>query len=202
MGYDCSPAAALRETGNRDFALPFDWVVSSIHIFDKCFEENFEKYHTQLKYTHNKKRLIDAYGFQFPHDYPLEDMEFDEKQLGEGVIGEENGKYITKNWPEFHEKVKEKYNRRVERFIHIVNDSKPIVVLCRYSTLDVLRLQKLFVKWYKKENVFFINSTTEKGMVELENKKIFNIYTEKNGIWNESAIWKECIEKVVSKINN
>ena len=33
IGQDCSPAAALRNLNLRDFALPFDWVVSNINTF-------------------------------------------------------------------------------------------------------------------------------------------------------------------------
>lgn len=67
----------------------------------------------------------------------------------------------------------------IERFKNIINDTKPIIVLCRYNTCHVLKLQKLFMEYYK----------------------IININTEKNNIWNESSIWKECIDKIILKIN-
>ena len=35
----------------------------------------------------------------------------------------------------------------------------------------------------------------------MEYYKIININTEKNNIWNESSIWKECIDKIILKIN-
>ena len=37
LGYDCSPAGALREMGLREYALPFDWVVSTISSLEECF---------------------------------------------------------------------------------------------------------------------------------------------------------------------
>ena len=74
-----------------------------------------------------------------------------------------------------------------------MNDTKPIIVLSRYSTKDVLQLQNLFIKYYKLNNVYFINSFSE----EFENDKIKNIFTEKNNIWNESAIWEEEINYVI-----
>ena len=43
IGYDCSPAAALRELNLRNEALPFDWVVSNISSLEKCFQDNFMK---------------------------------------------------------------------------------------------------------------------------------------------------------------
>ena len=75
IGSDCSPAAALRGLNLRDFALPFDWVVSNITSLDKCFETNFEYFHKNLLLNGSKNKLIDYYGFQFPHDYPLSDNE-------------------------------------------------------------------------------------------------------------------------------
>ena len=194
IGYDCSPAAALKNLNLREFALPFDWVVSSITCLEKCFETNFEHFHKNLTMVYNKKRLIDYYGFQFPHDYPLNDASSGSlENIGEGVFGEEDGKFITVKWPEYYNIVLDKYNRRIERFKHIMNDTKPIIVLSRYSTKDVLQLQNLFIKYYKLNNVYFINSFSE----EFENDKIKNIFTEKNNIWNESAIWEEGINYVI-----
>ena len=41
IGYDCSPASALRGLDRRQFALPFDWVQSSITAITRCFQNNF-----------------------------------------------------------------------------------------------------------------------------------------------------------------
>jgi hypothetical protein len=178
IGYDCSPAMALRTLQLRNFALPFDWVVSNIQCIEKCFSDNFEKYHTNLRII-NGKGLIDDYGFIFPHDYPLD-----------------NHVEISGDWTTQYNTVKEKYNRRIERFNHIMNDSKPIIVLCRYTTKGVLQLQYLFRKYYNKTNVFFLNSSSEK----FENNYVKNIDTEKNGIWNDTKIWKENIDLLLQNI--
>jgi len=198
MGHDCSPAAALREIQLREFALPFDWVVSSITTIDNCFKDNFDKFHTNLYFNHSKTRLIDAYGFQFPHDYPLNDniMDVGDGDVGEGKIGEESGKYISENWTTCYDIVKDKYNRRVERYKQIITSNNPVIVLCRYNTEDVLKLQSLFLKYYNKENVYFINSSNQK----FENANIINIFTEANGIWNDNAIWKEHVDIVKNHI--
>jgi hypothetical protein len=196
IGYDCSPASALKNLNLREFALPFDWVVSSVNSLEKCFETNFENFHKKLNLNYYKTRLIDYYGFQFPHDYPLNHMSDFENNLGEGVFGEETGMFITDNWINYHETVLDKYNRRIERFKNIINESKPIIVLCRYNTNDVLKLQELFVKYYKISNIYFINSSNE----TFENDKIKNIHTEKNNIWNDINIWKQGIDDMIKKI--
>lgn len=197
IGYDCSPAAALRNLNLRDFALPFDWVISNITTLERCFGSNFENFHKKLVLNYNKTRLIDYYGFQFPHDYPLSHMTDFEDTIGEGVFGEVNGKCITDNWSDYYKIVLDKYNRRIERFQNIITDTKPIIVLCRYNTIDVLKLQNLFKKYYKRENIYFVNSSNE----VFENDKIKNIYTEKNNEWNDINIWKHAINDIIKKIN-
>jgi hypothetical protein len=198
LGYDCSPAAALRILNLREFALPFDWVISNVSILENCFEDNFSKFHKNLKLNGSKKRLIDEYGFQFPHDYPLNNSNVNIDNIGEGVFGEENDKIISDNWINYHHDVLAKYNRRIERFNNIINDRHPIIVLCRYNTNDVLKLQLLFLKYYKKENVYFINSTNE----IFETDKIKNINTEKNNVWNDINIWKPCIDNIILDIQS
>ena len=196
IGYDCSPAAALKGLDLREFALPFDWVVSNIKVLQKCFENNFEDFHKNLTFNFNKTRLVDHYGFQFPHDYPLTNMTNFENNVGEGVFGEERGKFISKNWFHYYQAVLDKYNRRVERFKNIINDTKPIIVLCRYNTKDVLELQELFIKYFKNNNIYFVNSCNEL----FENDNIKNIYTEKDNKWNDINIWKEGIDDIIKKI--
>jgi hypothetical protein len=198
FGNDCSPAAALRNLNLREFALPFDWITSNINILEKCFETNFENFHKSLVFNHSKTRLIDYYGFQFPHDYPLTHMSDFENNIGEGVFGEENGKFIIDNWMDYYSIVLDKYNRRIERFKNIINDPKPIIVLCRYNTIDVLRLNMILIKYYKLKNIYFINSSNE----IFENDNIKNIYTEKNNVWNDVNIWKEGMDDIIQKINS
>lgn len=198
IGNDCSPAVALRSLGLRNAALPFDWVVSNVNALRLCFETDFDKFHTGLVLNNTHKRLIDSYGFEFPHDYPLDNTNLEMDRIGEGSISEEDGKVITHNWLDYYEIVLDKYKRRIERFRNIMNDIKPVIVLCRHSTSDVLHLQQLFQRVYKKENVYFVNSTCEK----FENDKMKNIYTEQNNVWNDSNIWKIGIDYIVEKINS
>jgi hypothetical protein len=197
IGNDCSPAAALRNLNLRDKALPFDWVVSNINSIQKCLQDNFTHYHTNLRFNHNKKRLIDEYGFQFPHDYPLSNMTDFTNNLGKGVFGEDDNATISENWKIYYDVIKEKYYRRIERFKNICNDKEPIIVLCRWNTNQVLQLQKILFEYSNKDNIYFINSTIE----PFENDKIKNIYTENTNIWNESTIWKQGIDEIILKYN-
>jgi hypothetical protein len=199
VGDGCSPADALRNLNLREFALPFDWILSNVNALQNCFETNFEHFHKNLVFNYNKKRLIDYYGFEFPHDYPLRHMSDVDNNIGEGVFDEfpeDNDKFIGDNWHDYYDIVLEKYNRRIERFKNIVNDPKPIIVLCRYSINDVLKLQNLFIKYYKINNIYFLNSSNQ----VFENDNIKNIDTEKNNIWNDVNVWKEGMDDIIKKI--
>jgi len=199
LGYDCSPAEALRKLNLRHQALPFDWIVSTISTLDQCFKNNFEKFHTDLSLNTSKKRLIDTYGFEFPHDYPLANKSAVEAQIGEGQYSEEDADCISDSWTDYYSVVMEKYSRRIERFRNCMNDTtKPIVVLCRYDTGSLLQLPELLAKYYNRRDVYFLNSYIE----PFENNTILNINTEKNNIWNESAIWEKGLDKIQEKIKS
>jgi hypothetical protein len=193
MGYDCSPAAVLRNLNLRPFALPFDWTQCNIESIHKCFADDFAKFHTNLRFNHMQSRMIDEYGIQFPHDYPFENSDNDVNDVGEGKFGEEKERGIIKNWYEYYDTVKEKYNRRIDRFRQIVRDPTKIIVLCRYSTHEVMLLQKLFEIYYKRNDIIFINASKE----IYENNTIKNIDPEMNGEWNDAAIWKKTIDEVM-----
>ena len=113
IGYDCSPAAALRGLHLREFALPFDWVESNINVLQMCFETKFKDFHKNVTFNYNKKRLIDHYGFQFPHDYPLTNMTNFENNIGEGVFGgRKGGRKTNKHMFKYIRKLNKTYKLR------------------------------------------------------------------------------------------
>lgn len=186
IGYDCSPAGALRGLERRQFALPFDWVESSISAITRCFQNNFVDYHTGLYLNKKKTRVIDKYGFQFPHDYPT-------VNINDGFKEDT----IVHNWKDYYDKNLEKYKRRIERFLTIVHDEKPIIILCRYHNAYILTLRNLFSKYYNKNNIFFINANDVEIFLKIGECYIKSCNTEINNIWNESLIWKKNIEDII-----
>jgi len=165
IGYDCSPAGALRNANLRTAALPFDWIVSSIKSLDRCFNDNFSGFHTDLKYNTWKTRLIDKYGFEYPHDYPvclldnnvIVDISCNSEKVGEDFFRETVNTIIVPDWINYYDTIKEKYARRIQRFLDIVNNPLPIIILCRYNVNDVKLLKQLFSKYYNKHNIVFIH---------------------------------------------
>jgi len=198
MGFDCSPASALKSMGMREFSLPFDWVQSNIQSIKRCFEDGFAKFHTNLQLNQNKTRLIDEYGIQYPHEYPVVSCQKDDTNLiNEDMLFPENKEdHIIDNWMTYYSEVKEKYNRRIERFKSILKSHEPIVVLCRYNTSDVIQLQQLFQTYFEKDNIFFVNSSPE----VFSNSRITNVWTEKNNVWNDIELWKKSLDIMMDKV--
>jgi hypothetical protein len=198
LGYDCSPAAALRALNIRDEALPFDWVVSNLKIIRDCIEDNFVNYHRQLQFNASRSRLVDKYGFQFPHDYPFNNTSYEEADVGEGVFGEEVQKKIVDNWGDYNSLVLEKYARRISRLYNYLRDDTPIIVLCRgYPVQNITEFIKYIGDKFNKRNIYFVVSSKYKYI----SQQIITCDTEANGIWNDANVWKGAID-AIKNMNN
>lgn len=199
MGYDCSPSSALKTLGLRHYSLPFDWVQSNIQSIKRCFEDGFAKFHTNLHFNQSKTRLIDEYGIEYPHEYPIVSFQPGPDLINEDIWFPENkADHIIDNWIVYYPEIKEKYNRRIERFKSILKQTDPIIVLCRYDTLDVIELQNIFKTNFQKDNIYFVNSSA----AIFSNTRIMNVWTEKNQVWNDSDLWKTAIDNMIESIHS
>jgi hypothetical protein len=193
LGNECSPAGALRNLNIRAEALPFDWVESNLQIITNCIEDNFSNYHKNLRFNQRRSRLIDSYGFQFPHDYPFDNNNIDDSKIGEGVFGEEPNKQIIDNWSEYHEMALEKYKRRIERFYNYLGSNNPLIILCRgYPVNNVNKFGDYLANKFKKNNIYFVVSSNE----NFKGNNIITCDTEKNGSWNDASLWSEAINSI------
>jgi hypothetical protein len=186
IGSECSSAAALRNLQLRNFALPFDWVVTSPIAFTKCIMDDFHLFHKQLQ-KYNQSRIIDAYGILYPHDYPTV----------EARVPNPDGTYTEKplaaDWANYSGPVVEKYERRITRFLNLMNGPQPLVILYRGSVSNVCLFKSVFTKKYNKTNIVFVVATNE----QTDESNIFTCQPEKNGKWNDELIWKETIDRAV-----
>ena len=192
MGGDCTAASAIEHLGYRIASYPFDWIQLHVSMIELCFKEGFARFHRDLKYASDMdSALTDAYGFRFFHDYPIV-LRYDPKANREHHC-------IVENWRDYYDENIEKYGRRIRRFLELMKDEKPLLVLCRHwnTVDDVLKLQELFKVYYNKENVYFINASP----IAFENDKIKNITPEMNGTWNDKNIWKLHVDEFLAKHN-
>jgi hypothetical protein len=193
LGFDCSPAAALKSLNMRIEALPFDWVVSNLHILVNCIEDDFKNFHNNLYLNKRETRLIDSYGFQFPHDYPFNINDIIISEMGEGIFEEQFDKQIVHNWNDYHSIVLEKYKRRVERFYKYLNSDDPIIFLCRgYKVSHVIQFSLYLENKFKKKYIYFVISSNE----NFKNNNIITCNTEKDGKWNDISIWLQSINEL------
>ena len=201
LGSTCYPASVLRYLNLRDFALPFNWIVSDINGLEQCFDTNFEKFHKKLRFNSTKKRLIDEYGFEYPHDYPIisnnQQSDFDVDKISESEFAEEDNKHICDNWLDYYPVVLEKYNRRIERFKNIVYDTKPIIALCQHPPQDIIKIKQLFITYFNKHNIIFINSSHNESICD----NIINAHTEIYA-WNDMTIWKKWIDFAIYRFTD
>jgi hypothetical protein len=194
LGYDCSPAHVLRNLELRPFALPFDWVVSSVDGLERALSEDFAQYHTNLRFNDRKQRMIDEYGFEFPHDYPT----VDSSNASEFVEATEYivEAQIVNNWQDYYSIVKAKYDRRIERLRNILASTEPLLILCRYTVEDATKLYDIVCRHSKSTHVFMINAADR----TIRTSAILHIQPEINNEWNELSIWKGAFDEVMSRI--
>lgn len=194
MGYDCSPALALRELGLRTHAYPFDWVQVFVCQIIECINDDFKHYMTNLSIKdhlpQNSQRMINYYGIEFPHDLPTTINSTG--YIGEGLINEDKGSRIVSNWKDYIDIVIQKYNRRVERLKSVLKGNAPVVFVYRGQYARFLL--KTIRKSYPQLKCVFVAATPD----SVESPDIFTCYPEINGKWNDSDIWKSAILKATS----
>lgn len=192
LGTDCSCAASLRQLGLRDYALPFDWVTSDPNKIYTCIMDDFNHFHCNLTLNPEKTRVIDKYGFEFPHDYPTS-LTSGNSKLGEGVIGEA---IIIDGWEKCQDLVLEKYKRRIERFKCILSSAAPVIALYRGNPSDLYFFRAAFLEKYNKTDIIYVVSST----VAYDSEDTIVCNTEETGKWNLSDIWSNAILKAKEKI--
>lgn len=192
LGQDCSPAATLRELELRTTAMPFDWVSSSFAAMKACLSDDFLYYHTNLQ--HIGSRMRDHYGFEFPHDYPFNAQEYSIDSNVEWRTHEYVNSQIVSNWHDYYDTVKEKYDRRVERFRDIKTSSATIIVLTR-NPVAVSKQYRELLNTYYRRTVNFVVATTE----NYEDSTMVTCNPERQGGWNNASIWNEGIQRIMQK---
>jgi hypothetical protein len=191
LGNDCSTSSALKNLGLRSKSLPFDWIISDMDKIIECINEDFSNFHKNLRLNQTKTKIIDHYGFEYPHDYPNSDV-VDIEVVGDGQFNEN---LINDNWEDFIELNLEKYSRRIKRFIDILNSEKDLIVLYRGSLSNLEKFRSAIKVKFNKDNIKYVVATGE----VFENDYLVTCNPEINGISNDISIWEEAMIKIKSK---
>ena len=96
---------------------------------------------------------------------------------------------------DYYDDVKAKYDRRINRFVAVLLDPRPIIVLCRYLPAEVLRIQRILTTAFQKKNIYFVNAYP----TIYETPYLLNINPDVH-TWNDSEIWKQGIERMLQKM--
>ena len=140
LGIDCQPTIALKELNLRKYALPFDWLTSTVNVIVECIKDDFKFFHQELNIDSNNV-LCDKYGFGFMHDYPSKN---------------EHEQDPVDNWMDYNTDVITKYERRIKRFNDILNSETPIIAIYKGRLEDIKHFKQLFKEKYNKINIVYI----------------------------------------------
>lgn len=158
LGGDCTVASILRDTGIRKAAYPFDWMLAHFISVYRSVEDDFQKFldEATLKIADDDKRIIvNAYGISFVHDFPTVHHS---AALTDTETHEWNE--IRSDWRNFIVPIREKYQRRIERFKSALSGSEH-VFLIRYGVGEsekdlIIQFRDLLIKRYPNLNFTFV----------------------------------------------
>jgi len=209
FGDDCAPAISLRKLKLRDFALPFDWIRSTPESLFLSIVNDFKEFHGGLRLSECKKYVIDSYGNEFPHDYPTRKQPaITNTSDCEYSIDEDS---IVDHWMESIAANKEKYARRIERFISLMNSDEQLILLTKCQLHYVQWFTELFHRKYNKTNIIYVVFSNEviseeekqayldKGVCLCEYETIWvdeddNMFVNQD---EQDVLWKDAILKLL-----
>jgi hypothetical protein len=210
FGETCSPATGLRNLNLRECALPFDWIRSTADSLIHAVDDDFKQFHEDLHLSECKKYVIDSYGFEFPHDYPTQKQVDSQADAGEDVnsIRED---ILIDTWMESISINKEKYARRIERFISLMKSDEQLILLTTCRLKNIQEFNDLFLRKYNKTNIFYVVLSDE-IITEEENELFINngvCLCDPETVWvddygneciipeEQNILWKDAIVKLL-----
>jgi hypothetical protein len=180
LGSNCTAAFHLRNSNLRTFAYPFDWILSrDIHGLFKAIKSDFERFFLKENLMDSGMAQIRDVPFNmfYLHDFPYH-------------VIEKNGiKYseIDANWLDHYPRIKEKYDRRIERFKQLKNSTETIYFFRYFYTT---KAEAIVLKSLLDAYLFPIKSTLVVVGSTPEFKEKWHIADIKNFYFFASS-WKE-----------
>ncbi len=165
FGNDCAIAYQLEKLGLRNTSLPFDWIKSDLKGLIKCIEDDFtyfcdESCFTMKNTSTNFKIINDNYSDgKLADSIRMHNTVYDFHHLHDFKLYITDG--ITQNLEYGFKKFKEKYERRIIRFIELMRNNlvhKVIIHIGPQKDVKLLdRLKEVFdSKSYTNYEIKFI----------------------------------------------
>ena len=163
LGYFCEVAKDLEKLGLRDASSPFDWGISDFKYVIDAIEKEFEGF---LEYDNLSQNVSnrayyheDKYHFYFYHDF---------------------NKY--KSLDKQYQFVKEKYWRRIKRFLNSIKEPT------------------LFIRYISSENHDEANKSVELNWIEKNYQHILDVIRRYNSLNDVIFIGDESVNSEIIKI--
>ncbi len=125
LGNACGVAGALRDYHLRQEAYPFDWIVSPFDAVCEMITTDFATFLDKeaLEISNPTTVFDQVNGFKFIHDFPthhgMNNTEHDPASTGP----------IRQDFLNYLPSIKEKYNRRISRFINALHGNDRIYLI-------------------------------------------------------------------------
>lgn len=196
FGEICSAAGALRESGLRTAAYPFDWMISRFDSLYRALEDDFAHFleENSLHLRRDKQGIVDYYGFEFVHDFPTIKTSISQDPSDDNPITQNR---IRDDWREFIPVVREKYLRRIERLKQTLSGSDKIFIFRHFgiNRNQAQAIRDLLKRKYPQLDFTLIavgNSTAMANDWNLSN--IRNFYLNDSKVWSNPEEWKKIFQ--------
>ena len=199
IGQGCTVSSTSRRNKLRTTAYPFDWMITSMEALMAAFLDDFTQVLNPeyLYESDDKESVIDGYGLRYVHDFPTINSP-ETPQDGE-VKGMDP---LLPNWRDSISIVKAKFNRRLERLLHLLETGQPLA-LVRYKNMD-RNTAKRFIRILKQKYpnaqlVLVVIGSTPNFRKHWHIPHVLNIYMDKKDLEDRHGpVWSETIHTIDS----
>ena len=133
LGRNCETAICLSQLNLRNSAFPFDWM--STPSFDgicRIIESNFIDFLNPTFLKHNGISVLNTlYNVNFRHDFPTNSMAASLNDIADNFVYQGT---IVENFLDFLDPVNQKYSRRIDRFLKLLDGPNKIIFLRTWIT--------------------------------------------------------------------
>lgn len=190
IGAHCSAAAALKNLNLRTTSLPFDWVVSPFeslfHAFNNDFAHFLEK--STLKIREDKQAVVDYYGLQFPHDFPVQSTR---------IVGQGN---LVPNYMDFYNEIYAKYARRIERMYSYLRGNEKVYFVRHYAMEKhhAILFRNLIAKKFPQLDftLIVVSGIGSDHHIPWREHRIENFFLDDRTIWNDLVGWEKIYKQL------
>lgn len=210
LGYNCIAADQLQRSQIRAYAYPFDWVITPWESLYKALNNWFKDFLLRENLMpHGRHLVMDRlYNIDYWHDFDwqyLGDFSFETMHNFLDKQGNRYPQGIDKLLDIYFPEVKEKYNRRVDRFKALSQHNDPVLFLRVFEVTreQAIMLRNILVaRFPRMKFVLVVVNNTEDFKVDWGVKRIKNFYMPQDLSWDEmeQSYFKDIFNKVLASL--